>query len=141
MDLWSTALFSVLLLAAAAGLMVSHTRTWRAAQADPVEPKELRYRQNQFRRRMQTSAMLGVLGAAIFIGYVLTPWIGSKLFAMIYWGAVLLLVLWMALLAVADMVATKFHFTRLKTDYMVEQAKLRAEMRKIQSVEGNGKKQ
>jgi hypothetical protein len=59
---------------------------------------------------------------------------------MFYWGAVLLLVLWMALLAVADMVATKFHFTRLKTDYMVEQAKLRAQMRKIQGVEGNGKK-
>jgi MFS family permease len=139
MDIWSTGLFALFLLSVAAGLMVSHARSWLAMRSAQLEPREADYRRRQFRRRMQTSAMLGVLGVAIFVGHLLTAWVASRLFAVFYWGGVLLLLGWMALLALADILATKFHFSRLRQDYMVEQAKLQAELRRIQAKRANGR--
>ena len=68
MDLYSLALMSSLLLLAAVGLMVSHVRSWRAFQRTNLAAEEFDYRRRQFRRRMQTSAMLGILAVAMFAG-------------------------------------------------------------------------
>ena len=131
--MWSSALISTLLLAGAAVLMTLHVRSWRAAQKQPLDAQELDYRQRQFRRRMRTSGMLGVLALAILAGELLVPWLHSRLFAGVFWGGVLGLLVWLALMAATDMLATQFHFGRLRQDYIVEQAKLRAELRRIQS--------
>lgn len=139
MDYWSSALVSFIMLVAAAGLLIWHVRTWRVVQAQAIEPKESEYRRNQFRRRMQTSAMLGLLGVLIPVGQWLTAWAESRLFAAIFWGGVLLLIVWMALLALVDMMVTQHHFSRLRNDYLIERAKLNAEMRRIQAVRANGK--
>ena len=139
MDYWSSALVSFLLLITAVGLLVWHVRAWRAARAQPIEPKEFEYRRHQFRRRMQTSAMLGLLGVLIPLGQWLTPWAQSRLFAAIFWGGVLLLIVWMALLALVDILATHYHFSRLRNDYLIERAKLNAEIRRMQAVRANGK--
>ena len=88
---------------------------------------------------MQTSAMLGLLAVALFGGKLLTEWMGSRLFFAVYWFGVILVVLWVALLAIVDMWATKHHFGRLRHHCLVEQAKLEAEVRRIQAVRGNGK--
>jgi hypothetical protein len=138
MDVWSSALVSLLLLTCAAGLMVSHVRTWRAAQTLAPECRELDYRRSQFRRRMQTSAMLGLLAIAIFVGQILQGWIGSATFAVLYWGGVLVLLAWIGLLALADVLATKVHYGRLRSEFQVEHAKLQAELRRIQSSRQNG---
>lgn len=139
MDLLSSALVALLLMAVSAGLTVWHAKTWHAAQAEPLEPADRDFRRRQFRRRMQTSGMVGVVGVAIFLGTVLTPWVASPLFAFVYWAAVLLLLVWLVLLALADLLASRFHFSRMRSQNVVEQAKLRAEARKFQGVEGNGK--
>jgi hypothetical protein len=138
MDLWSSALVSSLLVACAAGLMVWHVGAWRAAGRGQWDAAEHDYRRRQFRRRMQTSAMLGVAGAAIFVGQLLVPWAGSALFTVLFWGGTVLLLLWIALLAVADIVATKYHFGRLRHDNLVEQARLQAEIRRLQAARRNG---
>ena len=39
------------------------------------------------------------------------------------------------------MMATKFHFSRLHQDYLVEQAKLRCELRRIENSGSNGQKE
>jgi hypothetical protein len=129
MDFLPSLLISLVLLAAAAGLLVWHVCSWRAVQGEEVEPRELDYRRRQYRRRMQTSAMLGVLGVAILAGQVLTPRLQSRSFAGIYWSGVLILVAWMGLLAIADIVATHYHFSRLRTDYLIERTKLQAQVR------------
>ena len=108
MDLFSSTVVSVFLLLAAAGLMFWHVRAWRHAQAKNLDETELDFRRRQFRRRIQTSALLGVLAAALFIGQFIT---GPNALLFIYWGIALLLVAWVALLAVVDALATKFHFT------------------------------
>ena len=139
MDISSVIVVSVFLLLAAVVLMVSHVRSWRAAQQQELDAEEFDYRRRQFRRRMQTSAMLGVLAVAMLVGYVLTLWLGSRVFALAFWSAIILVVVWTCLLALVDMWATKHYFGRVRHDSLVEQAKLRAEIRRIQAFRGNGK--
>jgi hypothetical protein len=141
MDIYSVILVSAILLLASAGLLVSHVRSWRAFQQEESDTEEFDYRRRQYRRRMQTSALLGLLAGAMLIGYVLTFWIGSGWFATLFWTAMMALAAWVALLAVVDMWATKHHFGRLRHDCLVEQAKLEAEIRRIQAVKGNEKGQ
>jgi amino acid permease len=136
--------FAGLMLVCALALMVSHVRSWRAQQAAGLDPKELDYRRRQFRRRMQTSAMLAVVAAALPVGMWILRHdreagpIWPKV-AVIYWGGVLVLVLWLGALALADMWATKRYYGKLGYDYRVEQARLEAELRRIQAARGNGK--
>ena len=143
MDIWSSLLISSFLLLCAAGLMASHVRSWRNVlrQRQGLDSREFDYRRRQFRRRMQTSAMLGLLAVAMLVGQLL-KWLRLPPLAIfVFWAGVLLLVAWLALLAVADIVATKHYFGRLRRDYLIEHAKLQAELRRIQRVRGNGQPQ
>ncbi len=133
--MWSSTLVSSFLLLCAVGLMVVHRRTWHGAQQRALEPREFDYYRRQYRRRMQTSAMLGLLAAAIFVGQWITR---PATLAFAYWGGVLLVLGWVGLLALADMLATKQHFARLRREHFVEQAKLHAELRRIQAARSNG---
>jgi hypothetical protein len=138
MSFWSSALVPALLLAVAAGLMVWHLRTWRAAERRSLPAREHDFHRRQFRRRMQTSAALGLLAVALWAGTWLVPRLHSPLLAALFCLGVLGAVLWIGLMAVTDMMATKFHFSRQHQDYLVEQARLRAELRRIEA-EAEGK--
>lgn len=119
--------------------MTSHVRTWRRLRQQELGPDDYDYRRRQYRRRMQTSAMLGLLAVAILVGQLIALRIESRVLLLSYWGGVLLVVGWVGLLAVVDMLATKHHFSRLRQGYLVEQAKLQAELRRIRAARGNGK--
>jgi hypothetical protein len=121
------------LVLCAAGLMAAHVRAWRRARNEPMEPKERDYRRRQYRRRMQSSAMLGLAGVGILLAQVLPrPW---NFFALC---GVLLLVCWLILLAVVDMLATKFYFGRVRQRYLLEEVKLEAELRRAELLRRNG---
>jgi hypothetical protein len=140
-DVWSWVVVSVFLLVAAAGLMFSHVRAWRLVQQREanLDAEEFAYRRGQFRRRMQTSAMLGTLAVALLAGrWVTVPRVSATVF-LVYWGIVLLLLVWLGLLAVADIVSTKYHYGRVRDEYVIEEAKLRAELQRIERIRGNGK--
>ena len=101
-----------------------------AGASAEIDSREREFRRRQYRRRMQTSAMLGVLGVAILIGQLLMIWLTSRTFLVIYWSGVLLLLLWVVLLALADMAATAIYYSREKNSYAVEQARLQGELRR-----------
>jgi hypothetical protein len=134
-DISSSLLVSLVLACIAAGLMVWHLRVWRRAQRQDLDAREFEHQRLQFRRRMQTSALLGVLAGAIFVGSLIT---GPPVLVIVFWSGVLLVTCWVALLALADVLITRLHFSRLKADYLTEQAKLQAELRRIQSARSNG---
>ncbi len=137
MDQWLSVVFAVFLAACAAGLMSWHVRSWRAQRASALEPKELDYRRRQFRRRMQTSALLALIAVALPVGvWVMRIQPGAGI---IYWCAVLLLVAWVGILAGIDIWATKYFYGKLRDTYRIEQARLQAELRRIQAARGNGK--
>ena len=133
MNLWHSILVSAFLLVCAVGLMVSHRRSWQRFRRQGAEQDEFDYRRRQFRRRMQTSAMLGVLALALPVADWLTSRSDSPLLHLACWGVVLLLLGWLGLLALVDLLSTRFHFSRLRQSYLVEEAKLKAELRQIQA--------
>jgi len=121
--------------------MLSHLRAWRRAQdtAGKTDAKELNYRRRQLRRRMQSTAMLGGLAVALAVGNWLTvDRVGPLVFA-VYWGCVVLVVLWVMLLAAADVVSTKHHFGHIRDGQRIEKAQLEAELRRIRSAGADGK--
>ena len=126
----SSVVVALLLCGSSAGLIAWHIRAWRRLQGREIGEGERNFRRRQYRRRMQTSAMLGVLGAAIFIGQLLMIWVPSQRFLVVYWSGVVLLVFWVAILALADMTATGFYYSREKNENLVEHARLRAELRR-----------
>ena len=142
MNYLSSIIVALVLVVSSAGLIAWHIRAWKRLQQEEIDPRERDFRRRQYRRRMQTSAMLGVLGVAIFIGQLLMTWVTSRHVLVIYWSGILVLVLWVALLALADMAATGFYYSREKTDYVVEHAKLQGELRRARDEEApkrNGK--
>lgn len=126
------------LILCAAVLMLMHTRTWRAQRQLAMESAERDFHWRQYRRRMQSSGMLALVAVGIFAGQLVAHVAGPVL-AIIFWGVVGLLVLWIAVLAAADIVATKYYYGRLRQDCVVEQAKLKSQLRRIESVRRNGK--
>jgi len=129
--------FSGFALAGALGLLVWHVRSWRAQQAAGLDPRALEYHRRQFRRRMQTSSMLGLVALSLPFGvWILPLWPKVGVF---YWGAVLFVLLWLGALGLVDMWATKHYYGRLRDHYRIEKAKLEAELRRIQLGRGNGK--
>ena len=149
MNFWTSLLVSLLLLLVAIGLMLSHLHAWRRVRrrkssADDdtetkLEAEEFDYRRRQFRRRMQTSTMLGLLAVAILVGQWLESQTGSPLWELAFWGFVLLLVVWICLLALVDAWATSYHFGRIRQNHTMEQARLQAQVRRAQSARGNGR--
>ena len=135
----TSALVSLLLLSCAVGLMIWHVCSWRAAQRQQLDAKELDFRQRQFRRRMKTSATLAVLAVVLFMGEWLMVRLHWRLLGLFFWGGVLLVLMWVSFMAMIDVLATQFYFARRRQDCLVEQAKLQAELRRIQ-VSGNGRK-
>jgi hypothetical protein len=103
-----------------------------------LDAAEFDYRRRQFRRRMQTSAMLGLVGIGMLVGGLLIAWPARPWLIFTVWGGVMVLVVWLGLLAVAEIVATRYYFGRLKQDYLVEQARLQAELRRLQRIRGDG---
>ncbi len=137
-DIWTTALISLFLLAGAILLMVSHVRSWRAFQLQEHDTAALLFRRRQLRRRMQSSSLLGLLAVMLFAGELINARVESQGFKLVYWSGVILVVVWMGLSAVADILATKLYYGRLRNAYLIEQAKLRAELRRLRAKEGNG---
>ncbi|MGO9109618.1 MAG: hypothetical protein ACLP9L_10315 [Thermoguttaceae bacterium] len=138
----SSILIALVLCVSSAGLIAWHIRAWKRLQHADIDQSERDFRRRQFRRRMQTSAMLGLLGVAIFIGQLLLTPATSRLLLVIYWSSVLVLLLWMAILAVADMAATSFYYSREKNNYIVEHARLQGELLRAREKEAkvrNGK--
>ena len=138
MDFWSAIPIPLLLLLCAAALMGMHVRTWRTFQQRPMDPAEQDYHGRQFRRRMQSSGMLGVLAVAIFVGQLISN-VASPVILFAFWGAVALMVVWVAMLAVADILATKYYYGRLRRDCLIERAKLQARLNRMENARGNGK--
>jgi len=133
MTFLSSIVFALVLCASSGGLMGWHRRVWKRLQEEESDQEEREFHRRQYRRRMQTSAMLGVLGVAIFVGQLLIVGIDSRPVLVIYWSGVLLLVLWLVLLALADITATSFYYSREKNQFIVDHAKLQGELRRARA--------
>ncbi len=137
-ELVASLVLAAVLLACAGGLLVWHLLSWRADQRRGLDPNEREFRRRQFRRRMQTTIMLALLAASLPIGHQLVIlgrgagpqswWLKA---AVIFWAAVLVLLVWLVLLATADIWASKFFYGRLRDRNQLEQTRLKAQLWKL----------
>jgi hypothetical protein len=91
------------------GLMWWHHEAWARHQRDTtLEPGERLFFSGQYRRRMQASTMLLILGILLNASNeFLIPWQNFPLLFFVYICAMLGLVAWMVMLALGDFFATR----------------------------------
>ncbi len=123
-------------------LMVAwHVYRRRAALNDAgISPTELKFLEQQYRRRMQTSALTITLGALISMCDYLPHIRSSPGFAAAYVVGLLLLSMWLILLALGDAVASRVHMSQsLRRNRQTRQALQQAidELRQQQADAGN----
>ena len=81
-----------------------------------IRQEEREFHRRQFRRRLQGSLMIGVLGLMLPVGTL----IDAPLWNLGYVTLLLMLLGWMLLLGIADLVATRHHFTRVREQLLAE---------------------
>ena len=128
-------LVSLALAAVSALLMVWNWRSWKVACDAGLDEDELNFAWRQFRRRVQASAMIGLVAVAIFIG----QFVESLLVRAFFWAGVVLLLFWILLLALADVLATQQHFGRIRRRDLADQVKLQVQIRRRRDHKGNGR--
>jgi hypothetical protein len=134
--MWPFLVAAGTIIAAAGSLIAWHVHTWKAARFANLTAGELKFAWEQYRWRMQTSAMLAAVGLLIGAG----PWIAAPLAVLLYWLGVIVLILWIMLLAGADMLATRMHFSQIETEQSIRQVKLHAALEAEKRKRSNGHK-
>jgi hypothetical protein len=108
-------------------LLDSHRRCWRAAENDgTLSERQRRYFRSQYRRRIQASGIIGVLGAAIGIWTLVPsePW-PMVLYLLFLAGACACIML----LAAIDAWSTRQYYAGLRSEQLTAQVKMARELR------------
>lgn len=122
--------FAAVALGVALGFVVWHVRSWRAAQRLSMPAAELAFRRRQFRRRLQTSALLACAAASLIFGQLIPArehpgWFGA------FWLAVVVLIGWITLLAIGDIAASWLHLRGATAEREGARARLQAELERL----------
>ncbi len=130
----------VALVTASVALLWTHRKAWKRQQDNAeIDDAERHYLHAQYRRRMQASGWLTLLGLLIPIGDVLIPWVRFPAAFALYWGFAMLVACWVIVLGMLDVRATSAHsrvtFERLRR----EQRSLEQELAQVRSRESNGR--
>ena len=130
----SNTLLSLFLLGVSAALILQHIRARKADSLQKTDKSARQFARSQYRRRMQASTLVGIVGIAVFVGH----WVSEPVLALMYWGIILLVVMWILLLAAIDLLSSRAYFGRLQREQLVEEACLRADLRRAKAVRDNG---
>lgn len=129
---WLAWLIPVAIIVLGLVLLVWHWQSWRGTRGQESDASEVGYQRRRFRRRVQTSGMLVLLGIAMAGGQAIAPDEHPSLFVF-FWSGVALLALWAMVLALTDVLATRAHVGRLMRRQLAERAKLQAELTRKQA--------
>ncbi|MBX3411675.1 MAG: hypothetical protein KF708_03065 [Pirellulales bacterium] len=125
------------LVSVSIALVAWHVRSWRLIRAELPRGAERDYRWRQFRRRMQASSLVGVLGVAIYLGYLI-PYQTMPRFFLAFWLMVIACVLWLSALAWIDVLATRTFFATRRHAIDIERAAWQAEVERSERARQNG---
>jgi hypothetical protein len=124
--MFTTYAISLVLIGLSGILLDSHRRSWRAAEQDTaLSERERRYFLAQYRRRMQASGIIGLIGAAIGVKALVPrePW-PMALYLLLLAGACASIML----LAAIDAWSTRQYYARLRNEQLTAQIKLAREL-------------
>ncbi|WP_166820258.1 hypothetical protein [Thalassoroseus pseudoceratinae] len=114
-------------------------REWREAKNSPLhDDHDREHYYKRFRRRVQTTSLLILVGVLIPVGDWLIIRGKNPLVATVYWCVVLLLIVWIVLLAFADMVATRMYSRVELSKIQQKKRELERQLTQIKSRNSNG---
>ncbi len=133
---WPAVIFGSGLVALGIAMMIAHWRSWKRQQieADTNDTERAHYA-NRYRRRMQTSALIAVVGLLLALGDVFI-WRFGVPAATLFWMVMLILVCWIAVLAVGDMTAIQSHSKNQLADLEAHRRVLEQELAEIRARNG-----
>lgn len=132
--------FGVALVAIGLGLLRAHRKAWRNQKNDPdLDDADRQHYYTRYRRRMQASGILTLLGVLIPVGDVLIPWKNFPLACALYWSIVILLALWVVLLGTGDALATAAHGRIALSRVRRKQRQLEEQVSEIRRRQSNGR--
>ncbi|MFQ5734712.1 MAG: hypothetical protein ACE5KM_22490 [Planctomycetaceae bacterium] len=121
-------------------LMRWHRRSWHHQKNDAsLEADERRFLHSQFRRRMQASGILALLGVLIPVGVLVIPWRQFPGWISLFWIAVLLLTFWVIVLGLADAWTTSVHSRAALARIRRRQRDLEAKAAQLRRQRANGR--
>ena len=121
-----------ILIVLGATMMLSHLRTWKRRRgSDDLSHQDLSHYRSQFRRRMQASGMIALLGLLIAVGDVLPLLQKNPVLATVYWLGVLILTAWVVLLGLSDALSTRLHARSALRDLQQQQRTLQRELARL----------
>ena len=124
------AILGTALVVLASVMMWSHIRAWRRHKRDLMEDAtDYRHYHGRFRRRMQTSAFLAIVGFLIGVGDMVI-WQFGPLASTIFWLMVIVFVFWIAMLALGDLTAVRSHSQSAIARHEAERRAIEQELKK-----------
>jgi amino acid transporter len=133
--MWFSILFGLILIVVAAMMLIRNTVYWHSVRSAEMKEREHNFLYRQYRRRTQANSIIAIVGVAIIFGV----WVTDSVMVAAYWLGVMLLVGWMALLAVVDLVSTRIHYSRLHREQLETRAILEAELKQLRKRGSNGR--
>ena len=130
--------FGALLCAMGGSMMYLNHRAWKDRSKEEGDEDDQRFYDRQFRRRMQASGMILLIGIMIPVGDSLIPWRQAIRTFAIYWLIVLGLALWAILLAVGDIIATRIYAQVKLNRIRRDQVALEHAAERLRRSRGNG---
>jgi hypothetical protein len=120
--------------------MRAHYYTWQRQKADPeIDERERGHLYRRYRRRLQATGLLVLIGILIPIGDIEVLFAPRPVLWGIHWLIVTGLVMWVGLLAVADLASTRAHSRLSLHRLQQKQRELEREVAALQSRRSNGR--
>lgn len=117
-------------------MVVGHVRSWRKQRSDHrLGMTDLDHYAARFRRRMQTSIGVIVIGVLIAAGDIFI-WRFGPMASTAFWMTILVFACWIAMLAIGDMTAIKVHSQSTLAHYEASRRALEAELAELRKEAG-----
>lgn len=122
-------------------LMWAHAKAWRLQKNDPqLDFDDRSHFYARYRRRIQTSGMIALLGLLIPLGDALLHPKVAPLWATLYWIVVLLLVGWVIVMGLGDWTSTLAHSRASLARIRQKQRELEQQVSQMRRRGSNGHK-
>ena len=123
-------------------MIAAHARAWRRQQADPaLDELDRDHYRTRYRRRLQTSGLIALLGLLIPLGDAPFFWRQGVRISTAFWCAILLLTVWIVLLAIGDIAATRAHARAALSRIRQKQRQLESQAAQLKRHRSNGQRQ
>jgi len=118
-------------------MMRAHYRSWKIQRDQECDPEEQNHLARRYRRRMQASGLLVLLGILISAGQLIDGKSWPTCFT-VYWTGVLLLTFWLILLALGDAASIAAYSKAAQGKLDQQRREIEAEFQKLKARQGNG---